>query len=164
MKKFFCILAVLMGMSLTADLFAQLPAITLKTMEGKSVRVDTLSNGGKPMIIDLWATWCKPCQRELSAIHEVYEDWQKETGVKVVAISIDQAQNVNKVKPLVNTKGWNYDILIDANSDLARALGVSSIPFTLILDGNGKVVYKHNGYADGVEEELIEKVRELIKK
>ena len=142
---------------------AQLPAITLKTMDGKTVRTDTLSNDGKPFIIDFFATWCKPCNRELDAIAEVYEDWQEETGVKIFAISIDQAQNINKVKPLVDNHGWEYDVLLDPNGDLKRALGIQMIPFVLICDGKGKIVYKHSGYTDGAETELIEKVRELIK-
>ena len=142
---------------------AQLPAITLKTMDGKTVRTDTLSNDGKPFIIDFFATWCKPCNRELDAIAEVYEDWQEETGVKIFAISIDQAQNINKVKPLVNNHGWEYNVLLDPNGDLKRALGIQMIPFVLICDGKGKIVYKHSGYTDGAETELIEKVRELIK-
>ena len=142
---------------------AQLPAVTLKTMDGKTVRTDTLSNDGKPFIIDFFATWCKPCNRELDAIAEVYEDWQEETGVKIFAISIDQAQNTNKVKPLVNNHGWEYDVLLDPNGDLKRALGIQMIPFVLICDGKGEIVYKHSGYTDGAETELIEKVRELIK-
>lgn len=142
---------------------AQLPKVTLKDMNGKTVQTDTLSNNGKPFIIDFFATWCKPCNRELDAIAEVYEDWQKETGVKIYAISIDQAQNINKVKPLVENHGWEYDILLDPNSDLRRALGIQMIPFVLICDGKGEIVYKHNGYTDGAEEELIEKVRELVK-
>ena len=140
---------------------AQLPAVVVKDINGNSVKVDTLSNNGKPMIIDFFATWCKPCNRELQAIHEVYEDWQAETGVKLFAISIDQAQNVSKVKPLVDGYGWTYDVLIDANGDLKRALGIQMIPFVMIVDGNGKIVYKHNGYTDGAEEELIETVRKL---
>lgn len=143
---------------------AQLPAVTLKTMDGKTVRTDTLSNNGKPFIIDFFATWCKPCNRELKAIQEVYEEWQEETGVKLIAVSIDQAQNINKVKPLVDSYGWEYEVLLDPNSDFKRALGVQMIPFVLIVDGKGNIVYKHNGYTDGAEEELIEKVRELVGK
>ena len=171
MKRFLFTLAFLIGavqFSIFNSQFsiggiaAQLPAITLKTMDGQTVKTDTLSNGGKPMIISFFATWCKPCNRELSAIQEVYEEWQEETGVKLVAVSIDQAQNINKVKPLVDEHGWEYDVLLDPNSDFRRALGIQMIPFTLILDGKGKIVHKHNGYTDGAESELIEKIRELV--
>ena len=74
-----------------APIKAQLPQITLKSIDGKSVRLDTISNNEKPIIVSFFATWCKPCNRELSAINEVYDEWQKETGVKLIAISIDQA-------------------------------------------------------------------------
>lgn len=143
--------------------FAQLPQVTLKTMDGKAVRVDTLSNGGKPFIIDFFATWCKPCNRELDAISEVYADWQKETGVKIFAVSIDQAQNIHKVKPLVDNHGWEYDVLLDPNSDLRRAFGIQNIPYVLLVDGQGTIVYRHMGYTDGEETELIEKVRETVR-
>ena len=143
--------------------FAQLPQVTLKTMDGKAVRVDTLSNGGKPFIIDFFATWCKPCNRELDAISEVYADWQEETGVKIFAVSIDQGQNIHKVKPLVDNHGWEYDVLLDPNSDLRRAFGIQNIPYVLLVDGQGTIVYRHMGYTDGEETELIEKVRETVR-
>ncbi len=145
------------------NVLAQLPSVTLKTMNGTEVRTDTLSNGGKPFIIDFFATWCKPCNRELDAINEVYEEWQEETGVKIFAVSIDQAQNINKVKPLVSNHGWEYDVLLDPNSEFLRAVGGQMIPYTLVVDAKGKIVYKHSGYTDGAETELIKKVRELLK-
>lgn len=161
-KKLLLCLTLLLALASTAR--AQLPNVTLRSLEGKEVRTDTLSNDGKPFIIDFFATWCKPCNRELKAIHEVYPEWQEETGVKLIAVSIDEAQNINKVKPMVDSYGWEYDVLLDPNSDLRRALGIQTIPYTLIVDGQGKIVYRHNGYADGAEEELIEKVRELVGK
>lgn len=142
---------------------AQLPSVTLKDINGKTVQTDTLSNGGKPFIIDFFATWCKPCNRELTAISEVYEDWVAETGVKLFAVSIDQAQNINKVRPLVDQHGWPYEVLLDPNGDFKRALGIQMIPYVIVCDGKGNIVYKHNGYTEGAEAELIEKVRELIK-
>lgn len=162
MKKILAILAVVV-LSTSAAL-AQLPSVNLKTIDGKTINTAELSNDGKPFIIDFFATWCHPCNRELDAISEVYDEWREETGVKVVAVSIDQAQNIQKVKPLVDSHGWEYEVLLDPNSDFKRALGGQMIPYTLIVDGEGNIVYKHNGYTEGAEEELIEKVRELIKK
>lgn len=148
----------------TTSAFAQLPAVTLKTIDGQMVRMDTVSNNGKPFIVDFFATWCKPCLRELDAIAEVYDEWQEETGVKIIAVSIDQAQNAHKVKPLVNNHGWSYEVMLDTNGEFKRAFGVQNIPFTMIINGQGEVAYKHIGYADGDEQELINKVRELAGK
>ena len=143
---------------------AQLPSFKLKTIDGKTVSTDTLRNDGKPFIISFFATWCKPCNRELSAIAEVYDEWQKETGVKLYAVSIDKAQNANKVKPLVNQNGWPYEVMLDPNSEFRKSFGGEMIPFVIICDGNGKIIEMHNGYTEGSEEEIIEKVRELTSK
>ena len=142
--------------------YAQLAAIKLKSIDGREVSTDTLNNNGKPFIISFFATYCKPCNRELNAIHEVYEDWVEETGVKLYAISIDEAQNVQKVKPLVDGYGWEYEVLLDPNSDFRRAMGVPLVPHVFVIDGNGKVALNRSGYTEGGEEHLIEVVRELI--
>ena len=139
---------------------AQLPAVQLKDINGKVVDTSTLSNDGKPFVISFWATWCKPCRRELKAISEVYEDWQEETGMKLIAVSIDEAQNVSKVKPVVDASGWEYEVLLDPSGDFKRAMGVQNVPHTIVVDGNGKVVESHQGYVEGAEEHLIELIRQ----
>ena len=162
MKKFISFLSILLFVQLISA--QSLPSVSLKSLDGKTVNTSQLSNDGKPFIISFFATWCKPCLRELNAINEVYADWQEETGVKLIAISVDQAQNTNRVKPLVDRMGWDYEVLLDANSDFTRALNINSalIPVVLIVDGNGNIVDRRTGYTDGSEEHLIEKVRELI--
>ena len=162
MKKLYLFIAALM-VATFACAQTRLPNITLKDVSGNDVRLDTPSNNGKPIVVAFFATWCKPCNRELKAIDEVYSDWQQETGVKIVAVSIDQAQNINKVRPLVDQHGWPYEVLLDPNGDFKRALGIQMIPYVIVCDGKGNIVYKHNGYTEGAEAELIEKVRELIK-
>jgi len=139
-----------------------LPKVSLKTAEGKTVSTDTLNNAGKPMIISFFALWCKPCLRELTAINEVYADWQEETGVKLIAVAVDEGQNSLKVAPAVKSYGWEYEVLLDPNADFKRALSVNLIPATFVLDGKGKIVYTHSGYTSGSEEKLIEEVRKLI--
>lgn len=142
---------------------AQLPSVQLKTLDGQTVNASTINNDGKPFAISFFATWCKPCNRELKAIHEVYPDWQDETGMKLIAISTDTSQNINKVKPLVDAEGWEYEILLDPNSDLLHALGIQMIPHVLVFDGDGNLVDSHSGYKEGDEVHIIEKVRELVK-
>lgn len=161
MKKLYLLIAAMMVVTF-ACAQTRLPNITLKDVSGNDVRLDTLSNNGKPIVVAFFATWCKPCNRELKAIDEVYSDWQQETGVKIVAVSIDQAQNINKVKPLVDENGWTYQVLLDPNGELKRAMGVQMIPYTLLLDGKGNIVYKHNGYTDGAETELFQKVKDCL--
>lgn len=161
MKRNLFVAALLFCFAATVS-FAQLPSVSLKTIDGKTVNTAELNNDGKPFIISFFATWCKPCNRELKAISEVYEDWQEETGVKVIAISIDQAQNIQKVKPMVDSYGWEYEVLLDPNSDFRRAMGVNLIPHVFVIDGNGNIAESRSGYTEGGEAHLIEKVRELI--
>ncbi len=137
--------------------------ITLKSLDGQSVQSSVIQNDGKPIIISFWATWCKPCNKELNAIREVYEEWQEETGVKLVAISIDDARSASRVKPHVDGNDWPYEVYLDQNQDFKRAMNVVNVPHTFILNGEGEIVWQHTGYQDGGEEEVIEKVRELIK-
>ena len=140
----------------------KIPSVNIKTLEGKTINTSTFENDGNPIIISYWALWCKNCIKELEAITEIYEDWQDETNVKVIAISIDDSRNTSKLKPFVNSKGWEFELYHDPNSDFKRALGVNSIPHTFLLNGKNVIVSEHIGYTDGQEEELYEKVLKLV--
>lgn len=141
-----------------------LPNIDVKTLQGKTINIQDLENDGKPMVISFWATWCKPCKKELNTIAEVYDDWQEETGVKLIAISIDDTRSMSKVAPYVNSSDWDYEVYLDSNSDLKRAMGISTVPHTFLINGEGKIVWNHKGYIDGDEEELYEQIQHLVTK
>lgn len=142
---------------------AQLPSVDVKTADGVTINTSTLSNDGKPMIISFWALWCKPCIKELTTIAEVYEDWQEETGVKIIAVSIDDARSSSRVKPTADGKGWSYDIILDQNSDFKRAMNVNLIPHTFLINGKGEIVWQHTSFSEGAELELIELVRKVAR-
>ena len=113
------------------------------------------------MIVSFWALWCKPCISELTTIADVYDDWTEETGVKLIAVSIDDSRSTAKVGPTVNGKGWDYEVLLDANGDFKRAMNVNMIPHTFLINGNGEIVWQHTSFSEGSELELIEMVRKL---
>ncbi len=160
MKK----VALILCLTLSFSSFSQneIPNIDVKTLDGQTVNIKEVANQDNVVIISLWATWCVPCIKELDAISEVYDDWQEETGVQLIAVSVDDSRTVKRVKSLVNGKGWDYNVLLDTNNDLKRALGASTVPLTLVIKDN-KIVLRHSGYSPGAEDELYEKVKELSK-
>lgn len=150
----------LLVIALSLNLHAQetLPKAEIKTLDGTTTTLEQISKDNDLILVSLWATWCVPCKNELDAINEVYVDWQDETNVKLYAISVDDSRTVSRVKPLVNGKAWDFDILLDTNNDLKRELGAATVPLTLIIK-NGKIVFRHSGYTPGAEEELFEELK-----
>jgi len=164
MKKLILTIAVI-GIFTTLSLSQNrtLPSVEVKTLYGENINIQEIENSGKPIVISFWATWCKPCKKELNAIAEVYEDWQEETGVKLIAISIDDTRSMSKVMPYVNASDWDYEVYLDPNGDLKRAMGISTVPHTFLLNGKNEIVWQHKGYVDGDEDELLEQIKKIAK-
>jgi len=153
----------LIVISLQAQDNKKLPSVNVKDLDGKVFNTSNINNNGKPIVISFWATWCKPCIQELANMHDLYQKWQKETGVKVIAISIDDSRSSKKVKPFVSGRSWYYEFLLDENSEFKRAMNVNNPPHTFLIDGNGNIVYEHNGYAPGDEKKLYQEIKKLAK-
>lgn len=168
MKKIVLSLLVLLFVAYTTQATSQtrgqkLPSIEIKDLNGNAVDISKYSESGKITVISFWATWCVPCKKELNNISEMYEEWQEKYDMQLVAISIDDSRNMSKVKPYIDGQGWAFEVLIDANSDLKRALNWQTVPFTLLLDKEGKIVYSHSGYMEGDEFILEEEIAKLAK-
>lgn len=136
------------------------PNMTVKDLSGNPVLMkDVLKDD--VVVVSFWATWCKPCQNELDALAEIEDTWADR--LRVVAISIDDARSVARVRSTVKAKMWPYEVYTDENSELTKSLNISSIPFVMIVD-DGKTVYSHTGYTPGSERLLVEKALSFIKK
>ncbi len=140
------------------------PSVSIKTLSNQTIDIQDALNKEGYTIISFWATWCKPCISELSAINDEYTDWQEETGVKVIAVSIDDARSKIRIPTIVNGKNWQFEVFSDENSDLKRALNVQNVPHTFIIDAKGEIVWQHTSYNPGDEAHYIEFIKgELAK-
>jgi cytochrome c biogenesis protein CcmG, thiol:disulfide interchange protein DsbE len=168
MKKVFLLLTSLLILTFaysqgTLTKNRKLPVVEIKDVKGNPFSTIKMENEGRPFIISFWATWCKPCIKELTTIADVYSEWQDETGVKIYAISIDDARSSSNVGPLANGKSWEYTVLLDQNGEFKRAMNVGPIPHTFLINGKGEIVWQHTSFAEGSELDLINLVRKLLK-
>ncbi len=137
------------------------PQVDVKTLEGKTVSLPDQIKPGKITVISFWATWCAPCKRELDAISDIYADWQEAYNMNLIALSVDNARAMAKVKPMVAEKDWPFDILLDPNQSLMQSLQFQSIPYTILINQEGEIVYTHSGYLPGDEVDLEEEMAAL---
>lgn len=163
MKKLFLFLLFAFAVNATAQ-EAQLPDVNIKTLEGETVNIADYAKNDKITVFSFWATWCIPCKEELNNIHEYYEDWQEDYNMELVAVSIDDQRSTGRVQSYVNGTGWEYTVLLDVNEDLKRSLNFQTVPFTIVVDTEGNIVYQHTGYVEGDEYELEDFLSELSEK
>lgn len=141
-----------------------IPSAQVEDLNGKKIDFKEALKPGKFYVVSFWATWCVPCKKELSNMIELAPKWKENFNTEVVAVSTDDSRAKAKVKAYVSGESWPYIVLLDQNQDLMRALGIQSIPFTVIIDDKGKIVYTHNSYVEGDEFEIENKLQALQKK
>ncbi len=138
------------------------PSVNIQSLDCSVINTNTFSNNGKPIIIDFWATWCRPCIMELDAMADKYDYWQKETGVKIILVSVDSATvQSRRVANFVKNKGWRYEVYLDPSGIFQKAMQVMDTPCTFVIDGKGKVVFMHGSYLEGDEDKVFNALKQL---
>jgi cytochrome c biogenesis protein CcmG, thiol:disulfide interchange protein DsbE len=140
-----------------------LPTAQVEDLNGKKLDFKTTLQPGKLYVISFWASWCVPCKKELNNMVDLAASWKEKYNAEIIAVSTDDSRAKSKVKSYVVGENWPFLVLLDQNQDLMRALGIQQIPYTLIVDGNGKIVYTHNSYVEGDEFEIENKLNSLKK-
>lgn len=138
--------------------YSKLPDIDLKNLDGVEIDLSENIKNKELTVVSFWATWCAPCKKELNAIHEVYDKWQKELDVQLIAVSIDNERTVERVSSYVESTNWAFDILLDTDWALKKVLDIKNIPFTVVIDASGNILYSHQNYVEGDEEFLYEEL------
>lgn len=138
---------------------SSIPSAEIRTLDGRIINTRDLLQDSIPVVLSFWATWCKPCIKELSAINDEMDDWKKEINFRVVAISIDDARTTHAVRNLVNARKWAFEVYLDPNGDFKKLMNVAQPPHTFILS-KGEIVYQHTSYNEGDEDEIFEKLKQ----
>ena len=140
----------------------KVPNIRLKMINGKYAKLyDFLKDG--PMIIDFWATWCEPCKKQMRYLDLFYNHF-KPTGFNILTVNTDSPKSMSKVKPYVRTKGFEFNVAVDPNSQVKKRLKVQEMPTTILIDQDGTILYRHKGYVPGDEVGILKAITDILDK
>ncbi|MFM1858369.1 MAG: Stage sporulation protein [Bacteroidota bacterium] len=159
MRQLFCFLLLLQFLQGGAQ--EQLPAVSIKSTSGKEISTQSFLDGNTPVVISFWATWCKPCLQELDAFNDLNETWKKETKARIIAISLDDSRTASGIKKTLGLHDWSFDVFWDENQELKRALNITLIPHTIVVDKKGVIVKRYTAYIPGNEEKILELLKTL---
>jgi len=120
---------------------------------GPSVDLDRLR--GKPVLVNLWASWCAPCRKEMPVLLDADERF----GDRVQFVGVDTQDAASPAAEFLQDFGVNYPQLADPDAELLKQLRIPGLPVTLILGPDGTVLDKHIGAFEGTTlEDLLEEV------
>ncbi len=157
MKKIIFILAtVLFAFNVGAQ---DLPSTSIKELNGRPIKFNEIFKPDRVTLVSFWATWCVPCKAEIKNIKDKMPEWKDEADFDFVTVSIDDSRAAAMVKAYTKSQGWDWPVYLDQNSDLKRSLNFQNVPFTMIVNKKGEIVYQHTGYEEGGENEVFEQVK-----
>jgi thiol-disulfide isomerase/thioredoxin len=129
----------------------------LKTLEGGTLSFDKLS--GNVIVVHFWATWCRPCQKELPALDALNSELAAQGG-RVLAIAIDS--DVANVRRFAREHGLTLPIIADGPAGLARQIDLNAVPFTVVLDREGDIALATAGSGDDAMKLLSRTAHQLV--
>lgn len=136
--------------------------IETKDISGNTSSISEITNSDL-IVLDFWATWCKPCVKSIPKLIELSEKYNSKE-ISFVGINEDSPRNTNKVKPFVKSLGINYPVLLDPNQEIMNELMVNSYPTLIIINSDAKVLFMHEGYTSGDEILIEQEINKLLGK
>ena len=130
------------------------PDFTGELMDGTSITLSELQ--GKPVIINFWATWCGPCVKEMPAFERLKDDF----GDKIGIIAVNCGDDAETVKDFVEENGYTFPVVLDEEYSISMLYPTNSIPYTVVLDAEGKVTHISTGALDAVT--MYERYKEAL--
>ena len=138
----------------------QIPVIKLKLADGSEMTLEEIHHTG-PVLIDFWALWCAPCLKAMRHLNDLQEKY-RDQGLTVLGINLDTERSRSKVRSYIRSKGYGFTVALDPSQESYRRLNGTAMPFTLLVNSTGKIVYRHSGYMPGDEKILESEIQSII--
>ena len=161
MRSSVLVLTLFVGIS-TNVLGQQLRNFYLDDINGETTAYNEIK-GEKLTVIDFWASWCKPCLKAMPKLEALRQKYSTQ-GVVLISINADGPRSIAKVAPLVKSLGLNSSILIDLDREVMSDLDIYQLPTLLIVNDQNNIVYRHEGYVEGDEQEVERHIKVLLAK
>ena len=140
----------------------KVPNIRLKMLDGKYAKLYDLLKEG-PILVDFWATWCEPCKKEMYFLNKFHNQLE-DTGFKVLTINTDTPRSIGKVKSYIKSKKYEFLVAVDPNQQVMKKMSVKLLPTTILVDVDGSVLFRHQGYSPGDEKIILNHITERLEK
>jgi len=137
--------------------------VPLRTVDGQLISIDSIVSQKRGTIIVFWETDNSECYSNLDNLQEAWISNIEGLGVDLIAVCVNAEGNWAKVKPLKYGKQWDFDVFLDVNGNMKRYLGISNIPYTILLDKEQSVKCRYSGYCSGDEVQLCQKIEQCLK-
>jgi cytochrome c biogenesis protein CcmG/thiol:disulfide interchange protein DsbE len=140
---------------------AQQIDLNLKAIDGSSINVKESAATGA-ILLNFWALWCEPCRAEMRYLNDLYNKY-KEKGFTIVGINQDSPKSVAKVRSYISAHKINFPIVLDPNFEIFNSMNGQVLPYSLLIDKNGKIVYRQTGYVPGDEKKIEAEISQTLK-
>jgi peroxiredoxin len=135
------------------------PDFTAVTLEGDTLSLADFA--GSPTLLNIWATWCAPCRKEMPEIEELYQEY-RDQGFRVVAVSIDNRGAADQIVEFTEEMGASFTILHDAEQTITRNYQTIGVPESFLIDGHGMLKARWTGRFMPLDPDVIELVEEAL--
>lgn len=118
-------------------------SLTMLDADGNPVMMEEAANG-RPTVVNVWATWCPYCIDEMQDFQALYDKY----GDRIQFVMLDAADRtseLSKAQDFVKEQGFTFPVFYDVNWEVQRFFGIRGLPATIVIDGNGEVVYSKAG-------------------
>lgn len=133
------------------------PDFAVKSMSNKNIRLSEYR--GDVVLVNFWATWCRPCRQEIPELNRLYEVYRK-MGVQFLGVNIDE----NPASSIKMAKDFNiqYPVLLDSEQKVSKLFAVEAMPSTYLIDRDGNIRFYHVEYTTGADELYSNEIKQLL--